>query len=175
MRRTTGSAAEARPRRFGPGGLPTEGADPAPKPWPWAPWAALVICVCFLCLQLYPATHFRHPRDPTRTWQRIQRADDIELADGGDIGLTLDEVRRQWDPEFTGGGDSSFSPPGPTEQTDRSTTRQIESTDELSSSHSNHAFKWRKEDRQIHVFISSDEKDLRPLAVVINSTLKNAR
>ncbi|KAG6556247.1 hypothetical protein Mapa_002188 [Marchantia paleacea] len=171
MRRTTASAAEVRPRQFGPGGLPTEGVDPAPRPWPWAPWMALIICVCFLGLQLYPATHFRHPRDPTRTWQRIPTDDD--LADG-DRGLTLDEVRRKWDAAFTG-RDSSLSPPVPMGQTDRLSTGQVESTGELSSSHSDQAFKWRKEDRQIHVFISSDEMDLRPLAVVINSTLKNAR
>ncbi|EFJ37980.1 hypothetical protein SELMODRAFT_437525 [Selaginella moellendorffii] len=107
--------------------LPVPELAPAPKPWKGAPIVAALICVAFLMLQMLPATHYRHPADPTRTWIPIRQE-----QDQGESGKEVEEVDAR---EFVTG---------------------IKST-------------------SIDLFVCTDEKDLRPLVVVINSTLANTR
>lgn len=138
------------PRRYGPGGLPTEGVDPAPKVHPAAPWVALLLILGFLALQLYPATHFRHPKDPSRTWVPITRHESGEV----DHQATWEEAHRTWY------GYSIQDAMNYRLQQDRG----VEEENSRLEMH-----------QDVQIFISTDEKDLRPLAVVINSTIRNAK
>lgn len=73
--------------------------EPAPKPWPGMPYLAVLLVFGFLALQLYPATHWRHPNDKTRTWiKHLKPGEKPEIiqATGRDAFYsTLDEVRGQ--------------------------------------------------------------------------------
>lgn len=141
----------APPRRYGPGGLPSEGVDPAPTVHPAAPWIALLLIAAFLALQLYPATHFRHPKDPSRTWVEFKRTDKGDL----DHQATWEEAHRVW---FGGNvGDQVNVQEGVTGL--EAVAEEVVDSDRT---------------KDVQIFLSTDEKDLRPLAVVINSTISNA-
>lgn len=69
--------------------------EPAPQPWPWMPYVAVLLMCGFLALQLYPSTHWRHPQDRLKRW--VKHGDpQIVLATGrDDFYSSLDEVQVQ--------------------------------------------------------------------------------
>jgi hypothetical protein len=138
MRRPVARPAPA--RRYGPGGLPTEGADPPPKIHPAAPWIALILVLGFLSLQLYPATHFRHPKDPSKSWVKIHRDEDGSIHHEKTMQNAFDVWFRKLE------------------------TDHLAEPQEVVESITD-----------VPVVLATDEKDLRPLGVVINSTISNAK
>eukprot|EP01018_Ginkgo_biloba_P031487 Gb_40512 [translate_table: standard] len=98
--------------------------DAPPKPWPFAPIIALAVIICFLFLQLMPATHYRDPFDPYRQWRPHNR--NVTLVN-----------------PLNGEDDGNLT----------NVSKQVE------------AFE------RIHIFSLTDDSDLRPLAVLVNSTI----
>ncbi|KAL2630928.1 hypothetical protein R1flu_015614 [Riccia fluitans] len=198
MRRNSSRRGEELDRRrrgfYGPGGLPTEGLDPAPKTRLWASWLALFLCICFLALQLWPTQHHHRPATDRILQDEVEGNSNEHPDENLERDMSLELIRRQWDPEFVdatedldshskinyfsppllevekvGGGSSTFE----VEKGDVETTLNLGAKKQEQEGH-NLELREEKENK-IHVFVSSDEKDLRPLAVVINSTLQNAR
>jgi hypothetical protein len=93
--------------------------EPAPEPWTGLPYIAVLLMLGFLAVQLYPATHWRHPQDRYKRW--IPHTDPkVVQATGQDAFYsTLDEVQVQQTDDLASQEDlaalpkASFSPPPP--------------------------------------------------------------
>jgi hypothetical protein len=130
--------------------------EPAPQPWPCFPYLALVLCLGFLALQLYPATHWRHPMDPYRTWhphpKRGDKADAITSTNRDEFYSTLEELQVQQ-------------------------AEDLASQQEEQQSHGKGTNEFLKmaNKQEVHIFLCTDDPDLRPIGVLINSTIRNAK
>ncbi|KAL3688675.1 hypothetical protein R1sor_014984 [Riccia sorocarpa] len=104
-----GSGEEVERRRgkvhYGPGGLPTEGIVPAPRTRPWVSWLALILFIGFLALQFWPVAVSENvilPDGVESNW--IGNPDEVV-----EKGMSLELIRRQWDPEFVVAGEDGDS------------------------------------------------------------------
>ncbi|KAJ7550235.1 hypothetical protein O6H91_07G089800 [Diphasiastrum complanatum] len=129
---------------------------PSPTPRRSLQFLALAACIGFLLLQLLPATHVRHPADPTRTWIPLD-------PKGSRISASrFDSLQKH---DVPSSNVSAHDMLGVASSSEGANEEHATATQFL---------KGIKEPT-VHVFVSTNEMDLRPLLVLINSTIVNAR
>ncbi|KAG0602932.1 hypothetical protein M758_10G053000 [Ceratodon purpureus] len=130
--------------------------EPAPQPWPGLPYVAVLVMCGFLALQLYPSTHWRHPQDRLKRWVPHGDPQIVQATGKDSFYSTLDEVQVQQAEDLAAQEKLSALPKD--EDHDEDTV----------------AFLKKAGEQEVHIFVSTDASDFRPLAVLVNSTISNA-
>ncbi|XP_024384790.1 probable galacturonosyltransferase-like 10 isoform X2 [Physcomitrium patens] len=130
--------------------------EPAPQPWPGLTYVALFLLCGFVALQMYPSTHWRHPQDRTKTWIPHDRTETDQASSTDPFYSSLSEEQGQQAQDLASQGTVS-------------NLSNDEKHDEYTL-----AFLKKASEQVVHIFVSTDGADFRPLAVLVNSTISNA-
>ncbi|KAJ7285495.1 hypothetical protein O6H91_05G107200 [Diphasiastrum complanatum] len=124
------------------------------KPWKTAPLLLAVLCLGFLLLQLMPASFIRHPiHDASDTWTSVNpKRSSVGVASS----LLLDDISQNLSEKEQGMKAMSM----------------IASQGALGT---NGKISEETMTPGAHIFLCTDDMDIRPLIVVINSTIINSR